>query len=317
MRKMREKAFKLLVLPSVSNTQKVVEMFPFPIELTRGKYKSLEFIFHNGKMSILHDGIDLCDFSFVWLSSSWRSRDLAYAVQLYLDQNKIPNTIVEKGTSKLTDQVAFSLFGIQTPNTLFIGNKDVANHLQQIERVCGYPLIVKDIKGSRGTSSKKAVNEDELLEKMKKLPKYKKFMFQQFIPNDYDWGIMVANGKVVSGEKSYPCEGEFRNNACNGAREVFVDPDEIPAHIKLIAIKASKLLGLQWSRSDILIDKNTMQPYVLEVNRLPGITAKTTEVAGAYSFLASKIAPFVSPEKLFEPKAEQLVLEKDHSALQA
>ena len=100
---------------------------------------------------------------------------------------------------------------------------------------------------------------------------------------------MVANGAVVSGEKSYPCQGEFRNNTCNGAQEVFVDPLDIPQAIKEIAIKNSVLLNLSWSRSDIIIDKNTQRPYVLEVNRLPGISAKTSEVEGAYKFLSSQI----------------------------
>ena len=286
---MTPKKLKLLVLPSVSNMDQVVKKISLPVDLTKGRFRNIEFIFKNNQVSVLHKNIDLKNFSFVWLCSSWGSRDLAYAVQLYLDFHKIPHTHVEKGTSKLTDQMALSLENIPAPDTLFFGHKDVCKSLSQIQKVCGYPLVIKDIRGSRGAHSLIINSEAELLEKITALPRHKSFIFQKYIANEYDWGIMVANGAVVSGEKSYPCQGEFRNNTCNGAQEVFVDPLDIPQAIKEIAIKNSVLLNLSWSRSDIIIDKNTQRPYVLEVNRLPGISAKTSEVEGAYKFLSSQI----------------------------
>lgn len=291
---MKEKIFKLLVLPTVSNMQQVIDRFPFPIALTKGQFRNIEFVFQNGQAVVLHKGVDLRNFSFIWLCSSWRSRDLAYAIQLYLDQNHVSSTYVEKGTSKLTDQMIFTLSGIPTPDTLFIGQKDVLKNLIQIKNIGGYPLVIKDIKGSRGTYTVVVSEEKDLLEKLTILPKNKKYLFQKYIPNKYDWGIMVANGIVVSGQKRYSCEGEFRNNICNGAEEVFVDLDDIPRRIKQIAINTSNALGLLWSRSDIVIDENTHKAYVLECNRLPGITSKTSDVEGAYTFLSSQIASSAS-----------------------
>lgn len=289
---MTKKNLKLLILPSVPNMQQVVDKLPFSTILTKGQFKNLAIIFKNNQATVTHKGINLRDFSFIWLCSSWGSRDLAYAVQLYLDKHKIPSTHVEKGTSKLTDHMIMALNNVPSPDTLFIGSKDIEKNLDQIKETCGYPLVIKDIRGSRGAHSLIIKDQTELLIKIKELPKHKSFLFQQYIANEYDWGIMVANGIVVSGEKSYPCQGEFRNNTCNGAQEVFVDPAEIPQSIKDIAIKNSQLLGLLWSRSDIIIDKNNQKPYVLEVNRLPGISAKTSEVEGAYKFLSSQIDLF-------------------------
>lgn len=286
---MAKKIFKLLVLPAVGNMRQVIERFSFPIELTSGQFKDVEIIFQNKKTAILYKGTDLREFSFVWLCSTWRTRDLAYAIKLYLEHYKIPHTPVEQGTSKLTDHMSFSLAGISAPNTLFLATGRVDKFCDRIRDVCGYPLIIKDTKGSRGTDTVKVVSEAELRVKMKELPRHKKYLFQQYIPNEYDWGIMVANGKVVSGEKSYPCEGEFRNNACNGAKEVFIDRSEIPGCIKEMAIKASLALDLSWARADILVDKRTENYSILEVNRLPGITSKTSEVDGAFIFLASQI----------------------------
>lgn len=287
---MTKKPFHLLCLPSVGHMNQILNKFSFPVTLSKGNYKDLEFIFMDKKVKILHKDRDLKDFSFVWLSSSWDTRDLAYTIRLYLEQSGIPYTHVEKGTSKITDQMAFVLDGIQSPDTLFLGSRPIQKNLVLLKKVCGYPLIIKDIKGCRGANSEYVPTEKDLLKKMKKLPKYKKYLFQKYIPNEYDWGVMVANGKVVSGEKSYPSGGEFRNNKCNGATEVYIDPKKIPLEVKQMAVNASNSLGLSWSRADIIIDKKTKKPYLLEVNRFPGIASKTTEVEGAYAFLASHIS---------------------------
>lgn len=286
---MVKKPLNFLCLPTFNNIEQMLAKFAFPIKLTKGSFHDLEFIFQGNKAKVLHNGIDLASFSFVWLSSSWASRDLAYAVSLYLDKTKTFSTYTEKSISKITDQMIYSLGGIAIPNTLFLGKNKIKNNLKQINHVCGYPLIIKDVKGTQGVNSKYIANENDLLKNLNKLPVYNRYLFQQYIPNKYDWGILVANGKVVSGEKSYPKNGEFRNNTCNGAKEVFVDVSEIPEHIKKMAIEASKLLGLSWSRSDIIVDKNTNEAYLMEVNRSPRITPKTSEVSGAYKFLSLQI----------------------------
>jgi hypothetical protein len=288
---MTKKKFKLLALPSVNNTEQAIARFSFPIDLTMGQINKIEINFQGEQANILYDHVDIRKFSFIWLCSSWETRDLSYAIQLYLDHYKIPHTPVEQGTSKLTDYMTFFINKIPTPNTLFLGSRKIERFLDQIKNICDYPLVIKDTKGSCGTDMVKVMTEKELLKKIKKMPKHKKYFFQQYIPNEYDWGIMVANGKVVSGEKSYPCKGEFRNNACNGAKEIFIDKQDIPKHIRQTAIKASATLNLSWSRTDILINKENEKHTVLEVNRLPGITSKTSEVDGAFIFLSSQIKP--------------------------
>jgi len=291
---MTKKPFTLLSLPATQSAQQVVNKFPFPIELTRGSYKDLKFTFRSSAIKVLYGESDIRDFSFIWLASGWSNRDSAYALWLYLEATNTNHSYVEKSPSKLTDCVEFALNKIPMPDTIFLSRGSIKGNMSLIKETCGFPLIIKDVRGCQGKYSAYVSDEKDLLEKMKKLPRSKKFLFQCFIPNDYDWGIMVADGVVVSGEKSYPSNGEFRNNACNGAKECFVDVSDIPEEIKNMAIKASSLLGLSWSRTDIIIDKNTSLPYILEVNRYPGITSKSDEVSGAYTFLSSHISSYAT-----------------------
>lgn len=288
---MSKKPFTLLSLPAAKNTRQAIKKFPFPIELTKGKYSNLKFTFHKGIIQALYETIDIHTFSFVWLSSGWNHKDLAYALRLYLESKGTSHSYVEKSPSKITDCMVFALNKLPIPDTVFVSRTSIEENMPIIREVCGYPLIIKDVRGCKGKHSEYVSSENELLEKMEKLPKNKRFMFQRFIPNEYDWGIMVANGVVVSGEKSYPSEGEFRNNLHNGAKECFIDVTSIPEEVKNIAVKASEHLGLSWSRADIIIDKHTGLPYLLEVNRYPGITSESNEVYGAYTFLASHISP--------------------------
>jgi len=291
---MPDDTFTLLSLPSAESTKQALQKFPFPIQHTAGQYRDISLFFRPGEVRVLHQGIDTRNFSFVWLTSGWNCRDIAYALRLYFEFTKTPHSYTEKNTSKITDSMVFALQNLPLPETVYVSRSSFEANMPLIREICGYPLIIKDIRGSKGKDSEYVATEAELLEKMASLPRNKRFLLQRFIQNEYDWGIMVVNGKVVSGEKSYPSQGEFRNNTCNGAKEHFVEVESIPENIQDIAIRASGILGLSWSRADIIIDKLTGLPYLLEVNRYPGITADSTEVLGAYTFLASHITPGLS-----------------------
>lgn len=284
---------KILVLPTFCNLDEVIATMSENVDITGGRFNNLEFRFHDNTLTLLHAGEDMKNFAAVWLSAPWSRKDQAYAVRQYLEDSDTTCTYVEKGTSKLTDQVLFAKYNINSPNTFFTGNTDLTDCIiEGIEATCGYPLIIKDVRGTRGKHSMYVENRQELIEKNSLLPQNKRYLYQQFIENDYDWGIFVVNGRIVSAEKSYRQSGEFRNHAYIGAEEVFIDVNEIPENVQTMALQAAAVLDLNWSRSDIVIDKNTHIPYLMEVNRSPRLSSETTEIEGARMFLQE----FVSEE---------------------
>jgi biotin carboxylase len=283
------KKINLLVLPSVQNIDEIIENNLSKINLTKGHFKDIQFQQIDNCAELSHLGISLDSFDTVWLSSFWGSRDLAYGISVYLNAKNITHTFVEQSTSKITDQISFSTLGINSPNTFFTNSIHLINYVNEIERICGYPLIMKDTRGFKGKGSVLVKNHKQLIESLLNLNPNIKYFFQSFIPNDYDWGILVENGEVVSAEMSYHQTGEFRNHAFRGATEIFVDLEQIPQIIKDMAIGASQALNLSWSRADIIVDKYTNTPYLLEVNRSPGITTNTSEVSGARQFLMKQL----------------------------
>ncbi len=280
---------KIITLPTPKNLKNAISKLNQKHKWTTGHLKNIEICIKNKKIKISHKKTDLKSYDFVWLSSSWPSRDIAYIVKKYLEYSNIPHSFVEKAGSKLVDCMLFAINNIPLPNTFYCSKTKLKQNIKQLEDCCSYPLIIKDSKGYGGKLSQLIYNRRQFLKTTLNLPNHKKFIYQKFIPNEYDWGVLINNNQVVAAEKSYPKKGEFRNNACNGAKEVFVNTKQVPQEIKNIAIRASKVLGLEWSRSDIIVDKNTQKPYLLEVNRFPGISKGTDEVKAAHQFLSSKL----------------------------
>ncbi|KKQ04327.1 MAG: hypothetical protein US14_C0015G0012, partial [candidate division WS6 bacterium GW2011_WS6_36_26] len=52
-----------------------------------------------------------------------------------------------------------------------------------------------------------------------------------------------------------------------------------------IAIRSAKALKLKWAGVDVVTDKDTGHNYILEVNRRPGLTEKSTEISAAYKYI--------------------------------
>lgn len=279
----------ILVLPGIENLTAISGKFSSDYTVSGGRYRDLVFKFVGTDFRILFKGKDIRDFSYVWLSSCWDDRDLAYGVSLYLQKHGIPHTPVEKEGSKIVDQILFSQSGIKIPDTCFTTRitKDVVTDL--VGQTCGFPAVAKDIFGSRGQYSKMIDDKESFELVMKKLHPGRRFMYQRFIPNDYDWGVLVVNGVVKSAEKSFRAAGEFRNNACRKATELFIPVGQVPELVKEMAVKASEVLGLSWSRSDIIVHKETEEPLLLEVNRFPGTTFGSGEVHAAIAYLRARI----------------------------
>lgn len=282
---------KVLVLPANKRLDEVISkgLVDPEIKWVKGSYDFIHFSF-NGELKIFHKKTDLKEFDFVFLNSVWKTRDQAWAISLYLNKKGINHTKVEKSGSKLVDLVNFALNDIEMPETFFTNNKkNIDKNIRRIEKICDYPVILKPLRNSGGTGMKLANNRNELVEILDNLSKDSKYMFQSFIPNNFDWGVLVSNGKVVSAEKSYPKNGEFRNNACKGAKEEFVNVDDVPQEVKDMAINAGSALNLSWSRSDIVIDKKTKEPYLMEVNRFPGLTSGTSEIKAMRNYIKKRI----------------------------
>jgi RimK family alpha-L-glutamate ligase len=136
-----------------------------------------------------------------------------------------------------------------------------------------FPIIIKGSGGDRGTRVFKADNLEQLEKLVRDLRKSeteegRRYMLQEFIPNDGDFRVLVLGEKVLGVMKrSSQSVAEFKNNYSAGGK---VELAELPEEIKQLAIKAAKVCGLAVAGVDVVFRNNDLsQPIIWEVNKGP------------------------------------------------
>lgn len=167
---------------------------------------------------------------------------------------------------------------ISVPKTALVSGEDDID--KSVKEVGGkFPVVCKFISGTKGIGVFSVDSRPSLvstLQAMWSLSPSTEIVIQEKIEADYDLRIHVlgtSDGiggreyKVIAAMKRMRVEGDFRTNFSLGGEIEAVDLDK---KIKKIAIESAKAVGCLWAGVDIIIDKNTGNPYVLEVNSSPG-----------------------------------------------
>jgi len=136
-----------------------------------------------------------------------------------------------------------------------------------------FPVIIKGSGGDRGTRVYKADNLEELEKLVRDLRKSetedgKRYMLQEFIPNDGDFRVLVLGDRVLGVMKrSSQSKEEFKNNFSAGGK---VEVADLPEEIKQLSVKAAKACGLAVAGVDVAFrDFDVKKPVIWEVNKGP------------------------------------------------
>jgi RimK family alpha-L-glutamate ligase len=145
-----------------------------------------------------------------------------------------------------------------------------------------FPIIVKLISGTQGIGVSivdSYASLKSVYQTIKKLNPEKEVLIQERIDSDFDIRVQVlvkkfnplkekSDNKVILGcMKRESVKNDFRTNYSLGGK---VDSYEITPEIEKLAFEATTAVGCHWSGVDIMIDKKTNKPYILEVNSSPG-----------------------------------------------
>jgi len=186
--------------------------------------------------------------------------------------------------------------GIPVPRTTLLPDEEAID--KALKQIGGkFPLVIKLLSGTQGIgvsvvdsySSLKSVYQT-----IRKLDNKAEILIQEMISSDYDLRIHVlVNSKeasIIGAMRRNKVKQDFRTNFSLGATTQKVKLSE---EIIEIAKKAASVVGCIWCGVDIIIDKKTGKPYVLEVNSSPGIEGieKTTGISMSdqlVSFLEDK-----------------------------
>jgi len=221
---------------------------------------------YDGK--IYCDQEDIATFDVVLFREVRDNKDEEKMITSYLNEHHkiIVDERIRDGKwgSKINTYLSLSKEHVPFPETMFFPSIKDKNFSFVSTRV-GIPFITKVINGQQGKGVYLIHNEAEF-EDLKANATNEKFLFQRFIENDGDIRVFVIWGKVLWAIKRKWQEWEFRNNIALGGT---AEKIEISKEIEDIALKASKILWLQIAWVDVIIDKISGNPYILEVNRSP------------------------------------------------
>lgn len=192
--------------------------------------------------------------------------------------------------------------GLPTPKTALLpDDKAIDKALKQVGGK--FPLVVKLLSGTQGIGVSVVDSYGSLksvYQTLRKLDRKAEILIQEMIPSNYDLRIHVLaknsdisdikDALIIGAMRRNKVKKDFRTNFSLGATTQKVKLSE---EIIDIAKKAALAVGCVWCGVDIIIDKKTGKPYVLEVNSSPGIKGieKTTGISISdllMSFLADK-----------------------------
>lgn len=193
---------------------------------------------------------------------------------------------IELCDDKMLTHIALANEGIKMPltvsSTLCYRDDGNRNLVDEVEKKIKYPIIVKENYGSLGRQVYLINSHEELLGVENKLI-HTPHIFQEFISSSkgIDYRVIVIGHKVVAYMRRENKNSYLSNLACGGR----AFNEEIPQNYKEIAVKASKILDLDYCGVDILKGPNN-EPIISEVNSnafYDGIESTTKiNVAGAY-----------------------------------
>ena len=158
------------------------------------------------------------------------------------------------------------LVGIPAPRTEDVREADPASLMDKVEKVGGFPLVVKDkVPGGHGVGVIK-VESLESLQSITRLilaqGRNESFQIQQFIPHPRHARLIVLGEKVIDSIAYNGNDYDFRTNRSRD--EIKVEYWKFPEAVEQTAIAATRANLVEYGGVDIIDDDGDL--YVLEVN---------------------------------------------------
>ena len=248
-------------------------------------YKELCFTIDGDKSSIIcyGDKTDLREFSKIIVLSTSPNHLQNYifsALTCYCRKYAIP--ILDDSFSN-TDGKLYALWrfwenNIPVAKTFFGPIEFMAEKIIEL----GGKGILKSVQGTKGKDNY-LIDSPDIIRKIINESPEKSFILQNFISNNGDWRIILANYSPELAIYRSSHGKDYRNNTSVGGDAKLVPLEKVDPKILELSVNASKALGIKIAGADIMQDSETGEYTVLEVNRTPQL------VTGAFTDEKQKV----------------------------
>ena len=228
-----------------------------------------------------------------------------YQMYLYEALNRSIPTINEYNAFALTED-KFKTNYILGQNNISVPNyklyhRDDIKELKTILKNWGGKMVYKPTDGWGGFGLVKIENEQalEMIMPFLNLADIRYFYIEELINYDNtDYRIDIVDGQFISAYGRKASVGDWRTNISSGGSIILREPND---EVVDLAIKATKLTGLDIAGVDIIYDREREEYIVLEVNGIPAFATPEQEKLGL-NFNDKKIDAIV---KLIQRKVDE------------
>jgi len=174
---------------------------------------------------------------------------------------------IETVKDKLYTQQILAASNLPVPKTMLARSP---LNINLIEKMIGFPAVVKTISGSQGSGVFLCETKGHLEDLMQLIDTAKtntNFIIQEFIHNSRgrDLRVFVVGGRVVACMERVSKDGSFKANFSRGGE---VKEYPVNEEIEWLATESSRILDLDITGVDLLFDGEHFQ--VCEANSSPG-----------------------------------------------
>jgi glutathione synthase/RimK-type ligase-like ATP-grasp enzyme len=271
-RKHKTDYYRLLLDPFMDSQEE------YGLKFYQGSLKDLQIEVIGGNLKVTDSltGRDIKTFDAVYFELWLKSSQQALAAAMYLKKAGIPfisqETLNTLCYTKIGELARMADSGIPLPQSFMSSKAETLKRFKENPPL-KYPFIVKAADTFGGKLNFLVKNYSELKEALES-DKEQYFVAQEFIPNDFDYRILVMGGeiKLVMKRSRDRSSASHVNNTSAGGDAEFMPISVLTEQMQQDALLAAKrTLRDDFSGVDLLVDKNTGQHYVLEVNEAPAI----------------------------------------------
>ena len=176
-------------------------------------------------------------------------------------------------SSKYLTDILCRKAGLRTPKTVAITYSDDTERVMK-EFGDKFPIILKSSTGTQtGVGVVIIESMRSLYSSVQMLKLYEKHLpiiIQEYIKTDYDVRVLILDAQILgSMKREVITDGDFRSNVSLGADSGPIELTEIEKRDSIVAAKAvsGRLVGVDFIPAK---NRETEQPYILEVNSMPG-----------------------------------------------
>lgn len=212
---------------------------------------------------------------------NWRNHlEMAKALGVYMRrQGKMVVTheiTRQLPLTKVGELIELSDKDLPLPDTYIVRNKYLLKMAKKHSLPFEFPFIMKAAGASKGESNYLVRSVDMIRQAVAEFPD-ETFLLQKYIPNNFDYRIIILGGKAcLAILRSRLDDSTHLNNTSQGADGELVNIKDIKPEILLASEKAAHAVGRdEFAGVDVIVDSQTGDFYILEVNKTPQIETGT------------------------------------------